>query len=57
MRAFLAVLAISTGLAGLTGLAGCTTNQNAPAIEAMNPVNACGPGGSSNAEDCPSSRR
>jgi hypothetical protein len=57
MRAFLAVLAISSGLAGLTGLAGCTTNQNAPAIEAMNPVNACGPGGSSNAEDCESGRR
>lgn len=54
MRALLAVLAISAGLAGL---AGCTTNPNAPAIQAMDPVNACGPGGTSNAADCDSSRR
>ncbi|WEK48667.1 MAG: hypothetical protein P0Y66_12640 [Candidatus Kaistia colombiensis] len=54
MRILLAALAISAGLASL---AGCTSNPNAPAIKAMEPVNACGPGGSSDAEDCPSGRR
>jgi hypothetical protein len=54
MRAVLAVLAITTGL---FGLAGCTSNPNAPGIEAMNPVNACGPGGSSDPEGCGSNRR
>lgn len=55
MRTLLAVLAISAGLAGL---AGCTSNPNAPAIKAMDdPVNACGPGGSNDINDCSSSRR
>jgi len=55
MRTLLAVLAISAGLASLSG---CTSNPNAPAIKAMDdPVNACGPGGSSNVNDCSSSRR
>jgi hypothetical protein len=54
MRTVLAVLAITTGLFSLTG---CTSNPNSPGIQAMNPVNACGPGGSSDAEDCDSNRR
>jgi hypothetical protein len=54
MRTALAALAIAAGLASLPG---CTSNPNAPGIQAMEPVNACGPGGSSDAEDCPSSRR
>ncbi|BCP53043.1 hypothetical protein K32_16600 [Kaistia sp. 32K] len=53
MRALLLALAIGSSLVPLTG---CTSNPNAPGIEAMNPVNACGPGGSANAEDCPSGR-
>lgn len=57
MRVLLTALVISTGLVGLSGLAGCTSNPNAPGIQAMNPVNACGPGGTSDAEDCPSGRR
>jgi len=51
MRTLLAVLALSAGLAG------CTSNPNSPAIKAFEPVNACGPGGTSDAADCPSSRR
>lgn len=54
MRTLLTVLAVTTSLAGF---AGCTSNPNAPGIQAMEPVNACGPGGSSDAEDCPSGRR
>jgi hypothetical protein len=54
MRVVLAALAVTAGLASLSG---CTSNPNAPAIEAMQPVNACGPGGTSNVNDCPSPRR
>ncbi|MDQ0436237.1 Na+-translocating ferredoxin:NAD+ oxidoreductase RNF subunit RnfB [Kaistia dalseonensis] len=40
-------------LAGCAGFAGCTSNPNSAAIQAMdNPPNACGAGGSANIEDC-----
>ncbi|MBN8904719.1 MAG: hypothetical protein J0H57_27195 [Rhodospirillales bacterium] len=56
MRTLLAVLALSAGHAGLSSLSACTTNPNSPAIKAMDdPVNACGPGGTSG--DCSSGRR
>lgn len=42
-------------LSTLVGVGGCTTDPNSPAIKAMQPVNACGPGGTSNINDCSSS--
>lgn len=54
MRSILALLIIT---AGLFSLSGCTSNPNSPGIQAMQPVNACGPAGSSDAEDCGSNRR
>ncbi|MCX5493483.1 hypothetical protein OSH11_02075 [Kaistia dalseonensis] len=58
MRSFIILLAMAGSLTGLSSLAGCTTNPNDPAIQAMNnPPNSCGPGGTANINDCSSSNR
>jgi hypothetical protein len=44
-------------LYGLFSLGGCTSDPNSPAIRAMEPVNACGPGGTKDINACSSSRR
>lgn len=53
MRTTLLALAIAAGLGSLSGLAGCTSNPNDPAIQAMNnPPNSCGPGGTRDINAC-----
>jgi uncharacterized lipoprotein YajG len=42
-------------LASLFSVGGCTSDPNSPAIKAMQPVNACGPGGTSDINACSSS--
>jgi hypothetical protein len=44
-------------LYGLLTLSGCTSDPNSAAIRAMEPVNACGPGGTKDITACSSSRR
>jgi hypothetical protein len=44
-------------LHSLLTLGGCTSDPNSPAIRAMEPVNACGPGGTRDINACSSSRR
>jgi len=53
MRSLLLVLAVLSASAGLQG---CTTDPNSPAIKAMEPVNACGSGGTSDINACSRSR-
>lgn len=57
MRTIVLSLTLLAGLSGLYGCSSTSTNPNSPALQAMdNPPNACGPGGSSNIEDCDSRR-
>ncbi|WP_018184351.1 hypothetical protein [Kaistia granuli] len=42
-------------LASLLSVGGCTSDPNSPAIKAMQPVNACGPGGTPDINACSSS--
>ncbi|WP_156911787.1 hypothetical protein [Kaistia adipata] len=51
---YLAVLLL---LGSVLAPAGCTSDPNSPAIRAMEPVNACGPGGTKDINACSSSRR
>ncbi|MCX5514908.1 hypothetical protein [Kaistia algarum] len=52
MRTVMLSVALAAGLFGFAGCQG-SSNPNSPALQAMdNPPNACGPGGSSNSEDC-----
>jgi hypothetical protein len=44
-------------LASLLAPSGCTSDLNSPAIRAMEPVNACGPGGTQDITACSSNRR
>ncbi|BCP53042.1 hypothetical protein K32_16590 [Kaistia sp. 32K] len=44
-------------LCTLLGLSGCTTDPNSPAIRAMEPVNACGSGGTQDINACSSNHR
>jgi uncharacterized lipoprotein YajG len=44
-------------LVSLFGLGGCTSDPNSPAIKAMQPVNACGPGGTPDINACSSRSR
>lgn len=53
MRALLLLSVITLGLGGLTG---CTTDPNSPALRAMEPVNACGPGGTQDINQCSNHR-
>lgn len=53
MRSLLLVFAVLSVSACLQG---CTTDPNSPAIKAMQPVNACGPGGTPDINACSRSR-
>ncbi|HWJ76248.1 MAG TPA: hypothetical protein VNX29_24050 [Kaistia sp.] len=57
MRTLLIILALASAGAGLSA---CTTGAdsaaNARAIAAFEPVNACGPGGTQDINQCPSGR-
>lgn len=53
MRSLLLVFAVLSAGASVQG---CTTDPNSPAIKAMEPVNACGPGGTSDINACSRSR-
>lgn len=53
MRQLIAVLVV---LASVSGLGGCTSDPNAPAIQAMQPVNACGLGGTPDINACSRTR-
>ncbi|MBZ9935345.1 hypothetical protein LB518_03520 [Mesorhizobium sp. BR1-1-16] len=57
MRTLLIILALASAGAGLSA---CTTGDdsaaNARAIAAFEPVNACGPGGTQDINQCPSGR-
>lgn len=60
MRTMMIVLALAFGA---SGLAACTSDgsmtaaeQNAAAIRAFEPVNACGPGGTQDINQCSSNR-
>ena len=44
-------------LLSLLAPSGCTSDPNSPAIRAMEPVNACGTGGTKDITACGSSRR
>lgn len=52
MRTVLLAAAMAVNLLGLFGCQ-ANDNPNSPALQAMdNPPNSCGPGGSSDVEDC-----
>ena len=51
MRTLLFFIALAAGLGSLAGCAG-TSDPYDPAIQAMEPVNACGPSGAADINQC-----